>query len=259
MAEKTTRTNQSADKIFDVVEAMVRNGAPMRLNDIAKLSGIPQSTAFRMINALRERGYVNQDENSAQYALSLKFSLLGDMVRAKFDLRDLVHPYMLRLASDCDGICYLAVEQQGELVYIDMVSPPGSVLTRMPFIGKHVPLHCGGTGIVILSDFSEAKLAEYFQQTSFECPSPKTLTDPEAIRAKVQEVQESGYCVCSEQLESGNGSIAVGLRNHLGQVIAGLSIGGSVDRLTEEYIHQVLPQLQKAAAEISSKLAYKAL
>ena len=56
MAEKVTRTNQSADKIFDVVETMVRNGAPMRLNDIAKLSGIPQSTAFRMINALRERG-----------------------------------------------------------------------------------------------------------------------------------------------------------------------------------------------------------
>ena len=46
MAEKVTRTNQSADKIFDVVETMVRNGAPMRLNDIAKLSGIPQSTAF---------------------------------------------------------------------------------------------------------------------------------------------------------------------------------------------------------------------
>ena len=144
MAEKVTRTNQSADKIFDVVETMVRNGAPMRLNDIAKLSGIPQSTAFRMINALRERGYVIQDENSAKYTLSLKFSLIGDMVRAKFDLRDLVHPYMLNIAASCDGICYLAIPQQQELVYIDMVSPPGSVLTRMPFIGKHVPLHCGG-------------------------------------------------------------------------------------------------------------------
>ena len=52
MVEKTTRTNQSADKIFDVVEAMVRNGAPMRLNDIANLSGIPKITEFLMINDL---------------------------------------------------------------------------------------------------------------------------------------------------------------------------------------------------------------
>ena len=259
MAEKVTRTNQSADKIFDVVETMVRNGAPMRLNDIAKLSGIPQSTAFRMINALRERGYVIQDENSAKYTLSLKFSLIGDMVRAKFDLRDLVHPYMLNIAASCDGICYLAIPPQQELVYIDMVSPPGSVLTRMPFIGKHVPLHCGGNGIIILSGYSDAQLEEYLRQASYDKPSPKTVTDPESIRAKVKEVQQLGYSFCTEQLESGNGSIAVGLRNHLGQIIAGLSVGGPIERLTDEYVRHALPHLRHAAEEISAQLAYKAL
>lgn len=259
MEEKVTRTNQSADKIFDVVETMVRYGAPMRLNDIAKLSGIPQSTAFRMINALRERGYVIQDENSAKYLLSLKFSLIGDMVKAKFDLRDLVHPYMLKIAARCDAACYLAVPQQRELVYIDMVSPPGSVLNRMPFVGKHVPLHCGGTGVIILSGYTDAMLDDYLDQAKYDKPSPKTMTDPDGVRAKVREAQSQGYTVCTEQLESGNGSIAVGLRNHLGEIIAGISVGGPVEQLTEPYIKKTLPQLQRAADEISAKLAYKAL
>lgn len=259
MAEKVTRTNQSADKIFDIVEAMVRNGSPMRLNDIAKLVGIPQSTAFRMINAMRERGYVLQDENSAQYTLSMKFTLIGDMVRASFDLRDLVHPYMVKIAASCNGISYLAVQQQKDLVYIDMVSPPGSTLTRMPFIGKHVPLHCGGIGMVILSGAKESKLEEYLSTAEYTKPSPKTVTDPEELRAKIKEIQNLGYGFCTEQLESGNGSIAVGLHNHLGQIIAGLSVGGPVEQFTEEYIQRVLPCLTAAAEEISAKLAYHAL
>ena len=259
MTEKVTRNNQSADKVLDVIEAMVRNGTPMRLNDIAKQSGLPQSTAYRMVNALRERGYIIQDEDSSKYMLSMKFSLVGDMVKAKFDLRDVAHPYMCKLAEACDGISYLAVERQTELVYIDMVSPPGSVLTRMPYVGKRAPLHCGGIGMMILSDYPDSKLSDYFSHARFEKPSPKSLTNPEEIMDKIQEIRRCGYSHCTEQLESGNGSVAVGLRNHTGRVIAGISVGGPVERLTEEYIQSVLPRLQAAADEISRKLAYRAL
>lgn len=259
MAEKVTRTNQSADKVLDVVETMVRTGAPMRLNDIAKQSGLPQSTAYRMINALRERGYVLQDEDSAKYMLSLKFSLIGDMVRAKFDLRDIVHPYMTRLAAACDGICYLGVERQRELVYIDMVSPPGSVLTRMPYVGKRAPLHCGNIGMMILSGYSQTQLTDYFSKTPLTEQFPGSLSDPELIMKRIEEARLCGYSHSMEQLERGNGSIAVGLRNHTGKIIAGISVGGPIERLTDSYISNALPHLRVAAEQISQKLAYNAL
>lgn len=259
MAEKITRTNQSADKIFDVIETMVRYGSPMRLNDIAKASGLPQSTAFRMTNALRERGYVVQDTSSGKYALSMKFTLLGDMVRAKFDLRDLVHPYMVELAERCRNICYLAVARQRELVYIDMVSPPGSALMRMPFIGKHVPLHCGGIGMVILSDYSEARLEDYFNNMQCSSLTAKTSNDPAVLRQRIQRIRELGYGFLTEQLEAGNGSVAVGLRDYMGNVAAGLSIGGPVECLTDAYIKEILPHLLAAADEISVKWGYRAI
>ena len=256
MAEKLTRNNQSADKILNVVETMARIGTPMRLSDIAKQSGLPQSTAFRMINALRERGYVGQDDNTEKYFLTLKFSVVGDMVRAKFDLRDLVHPYMVRIAEQCNNICYLGVERQGELVYIDMVTPPGAALTRMPFIGKHVPLHCGGIGMVILSGNTEAEVNDYLNELGDWDEIPEAANDPGFIRGKLEEIRKNGYAVLADRIEPDKGSVAVGLYDYGGKAIAGLSVGGAITDFTPAYVEMVHEILWAAATDISQKLGY---
>lgn len=254
MAEKLTRTNQSADKILTVVETMVRGGIPMRLSDIAKQSGLPQSTAFRMINALRERGYIGQDENTEQYFLTLKFSAIGDMVRAKFDLRDLARPYMERIAAECKNLCYLAVEQDGGAVYIDMATPPGAVLARMPFIGKHVPLHCAGIGMILLSERSDQEVNAYLRTLE-----PNIANDPEFLRSKIEEIRRNGYSALADRLEIDKGSVAMGLRNYSGQVVAALSVGGAVTDFTPAYVEMVRDLLKEATTSISERLGYNFL
>ena len=42
-------SNQSIDRMFQIIEAMAFTGKPMRLNDIAEKSGIPASTAMRIL------------------------------------------------------------------------------------------------------------------------------------------------------------------------------------------------------------------
>ena len=80
MSEKASLNNQSIDKGLDIIEVMARNGTPMRLNEIASETGLTKSTAFRMINALRSRGYILQIEDNSRYMLSPKFSLFSQSV-----------------------------------------------------------------------------------------------------------------------------------------------------------------------------------
>ena len=254
MAEKLTRTNQSADKILNVVETLARSGLPMRLSDIAKESGLPQSTAFRMINALRERGYVGQDENTDQYFLTLKFSAIGEIVRTKFDLRNLVHPYMEHIAAESKNLCYLAVERDEGAVYIDMATPPGVVLARMPFIGKRVPLHCAGVGMMILSERSNHEVDAYLSTLE-----PNIANDPEYIRSKIEETRRNGYSALADRIEIDKGSVAMALRNYSGRVVAALSVGGSVTDFTPAYIEMVSKLLKAAADDISEKLGFNFL
>lgn len=254
MVDKVTRTNQSADKILNVVETLARGGAPMRLSDIAKQSGLPQSTAFRMINALRERGYVGQDESTERYFLTLKFSSIGDIVRAKFDLRNLVHPYMEHIAAESKNLCYLAVERDEGVVYIDMATPPGAVLARMPFIGKRVPLHLSGVGMLILSERNNSEVTEYLNSLEM-----NVANDPKYIRAKLEEIRQNGYAAFPDRIEMDKGSVAVGLRNYSGEIVAALSVGGSVTDFTPAYVEMVYRLLKEAADDISEKLGFNFL
>ena len=256
MSDKASLNNQSIYKGLDIIETMARNGTPMRLNDIATECGMSKSTAFRMINALRSRGYILQNEDTSRYMLSPKFSLIGRMVSAQFDLRDLVHPYMVKMAGATNRIAYLALERQSELVYVDMVSPPGSIMTRMPFVGKTAPLHRGNIGLTILSDYSDIKLREYLTQYAQENPDVDTAALTEEITAQVAEVRRRGYSNVASYWEEGNSSIAVPLRNHTGRVIAGMSLGAPGEQFTEAQIQELLPPLMAAAEEISTKLAY---
>ena len=259
MAENASLNNQSIDKALDIIEVMAKNGTPMRLNDIAVESGLSKSTAFRMINAMRNRGYILQNKDTTRYMLSPKFSLIGHMVEAQFDLRDLVHPYMVNLAGTTNRVSYLAVERQSELVYVDMVSPPGSIMTRMPFVGKTAPLHQGNIGLTILSDYPESKLREYLRQYTQDHPEENAEQLIGDLFAQVNAVRSQGYsCNPVSYWEAGNSSVAVPLRNHAGKVIAGLSLGAPGEQLTEAQISEILPLLIDAAAEISKKLAYRA-
>lgn len=256
MTQKASLNNQSIDKGLDIIEIMARNGTPMRLNDIATECGLTKSTAFRMINALRSRGYILQNEDNSRYMLSPRFALIGRMVEAQFDLRDLVHPYMVTLAGTCNRISYLAVERQSELVYVDMVSPPGSIMTRMPFVGKTAPLHRGNIGLTILSDYPDAKLRDYLLQYTQNNPKVEADALTEEVLAQVANVRRLGYSSTASYWESGNSSVAVPLRNHTGRVIAGLSLGAPGEQFTEEQIQELLPHLMAASEEISRKLAY---
>lgn len=256
MSQNASLNNQSIEKALDIIEVMARNGAPMRLNSIAIESGLTKSTAFRMINALRSRGYILQNEDNSRYILSPKFSLIGHMVDAQFDLRDLVHPYMVKMAGASNRIAYLAVERQSELVYVDMVSPPGSIMTRMPFVGKTAPLHRGNIGLTILSDYPDGKLRDYLLNYARENPGTNAQTLLEEITHQVAQVRKSGYSSIASYWEAGNSSVAVPIRNHTGRVIAGISLGAPMEQFTEDQIKELLPLLNAAANEISYKLAY---
>ena len=256
MSENASLNNQSIEKGLDIIEVMARNGAPMRLNTIAAEAGLTKSTAFRMINALRSLGYILQNEDNSRYMLSPKFSLIGRMVDAQFDLRDLLHPYMVKLAGSTNRISYLALERQSELVYVDMVSPPGSIMTRMPFVGKTAPLHRGNIGLTILSDYSDIKLREYLTQYAKENPSTDFAALTDEITAQVAEVRRLGYSNVASYWEPGNSSVAVPIRNHTGRVIAGMSLGAPGEQFTEAQVQELLPPLMAAAEEISAKLAY---
>ena len=203
MTAKLSKLNQSVEKVLQIIEIMAHERQPMRLQDVAAGCGMPASTVLRMLNTLLVYGYVNQDPHSLRYSLSLKFAQIGSRVCEQVSLRDIVHPLLAELSRECREASCLAIEEDMEVVYTDVVDGPDSMLKIMQRIGKRAPMHSTGIGKLLLLNYSEEQLDEYIAAKGLPALTPNTLVTKQALAAKLEEIRGQGYALDDEECELG--------------------------------------------------------
>ena len=256
MNDKAVKRNRSVEKALSIVEVMAQSSRPMRLQEIASKVGIPASTAMRFLTTLAHRNYVSQDPESLRYALTLKLCNIANQISFRSSMRDLVRPQLIELSDLCQESSCLAVEDESQVVYIDVVEAPDMMLRTLQRIGKRAPLHSTGVGKCLLVNYTERQLQWLAEEHGFERLTENTITGIEELRREVNLVRERGYAVDNEECEPGVRCLAVPLRDYTGQVVASISISAPTSRLTMEKVEELEPKIKTVAAYMSHELGY---
>lgn len=254
--EKKALSNQSIVKAFSIIELLASSHEAMRLQDIAAQSGIPASTALRLLNTLMRLNYVSQSAQSNMYRLTLKFSQISEAVTSKFDLRGLIHPYLISLSDASRESTCLAIERDMTAVYIDVVTGPDSMIKTMQYIGKSAPMHCTGVGKLLLTDYSGEKLDEYLQVKQLLPFTPNTITSKEQLLQELADIMKKGYSIDDEECELGARCIAAPIRNYTGKIVACISVSGPTIRMNMKQVDRLKPIIVEIASKVSKSLAY---
>ncbi|MGC8795260.1 MAG: helix-turn-helix domain-containing protein, partial [Bryobacteraceae bacterium] len=104
-------------KTFRVLEAMARGASELR--EIAALSGIGKSAAFRILYTLKELGYVEQPAPTGPYGLSWKMATLAPQALGERVVAQAARPQLARLR-----------DQLGESAWLAELRREGVVLTE---------------------------------------------------------------------------------------------------------------------------------
>lgn len=255
MQAKQIKTNQSVEKSFQIIETMAQDKGPMRLQDIAVSTGIPSSTALRMINTLLTLGYITQSPITLRYSLSLKFAHIGNCVTSQISIRDVAHPFLIELSRTClESVC-IAQEQDMEIVYIDVVDGPDNMLKTTQYIGKRAPMHSTGVGKMFLLNYSDDQLRELIEHKGLAELTPHTISSYDELRSELDRIRELGYALDDEECELGARCIATGIRDYTGKIVCGLSVSGPISRMTMKRIQEISPIISDCAKQISKLLA----
>ena len=222
-----SKANQSVEKVLQIIETLANAGEPMRLIEIAGQVGMPSSTVLRMITSLLEHGYAYQDEHTLRYGLTLRFAQIGNMVLERFDIRDIVHPFLGRLAQESGETACMAVEQDMQAVYLDVVENPNSVIKIRQAIGKAAPMH-----------------ATY------------TISTLPALEKALDSVRIQGFALDDQECELGVRCVAMPLYNFQKKVVATICLSGPIYRMSYQYIEEMHKLLQVVTGEINNKLLY---
>ena len=122
-------------------------------------------------------------------------------------------------------------------------------------IGSRLPAYCTSMGRMLLAGLPDGEVLELMRAAPLEPRTRHTLTDPEAVLAKVQQARRQGWCLVNQELEEGLISIAAPITDRAGRMVAALNISGQANRTSAKVMQEsMLPALLAASRQISGLL-----
>lgn len=239
---------QSVDRAISILETLALQGE-MGVTELAAALGVHKSTAFRLAAALEHRGLIEQTRERGRYRLGFGLLRLAGTTGAQMDLTQQSRPVCLRLADEVGETVNIAVLDGASAVNVDQVLGPSSITTHN-WVGQRTPLHATSSGKVLLAHLPADRL-ESLLAGGLESYTPRTVTDPDALRRQLEQIRVEGYGYTVEELEPGLSAVAAPIRGQGGRVTAAVSASGPSFRLSEERIPAVAESVRRAAAEIS--------
>lgn len=178
---------------------------------------------------------------------------LGSRIIQGIGLKELVLPFLEELGLQFGETNNLAVLEKGEVVYIEKVE--SSEVLRMDLsIGRSVPAYCKALGKILLACLREDELRQSFANTKIKKRTVYTISKKDQLLKHLVQVREQGYAVDYQELEVGITCIAAPVRNHLGRVVAAISVAGPSTRMIVPRLDEIRIPLLDTALAISKKL-----
>jgi IclR family pca regulon transcriptional regulator len=225
------------------------------LSEIAADTGLARPTVRRILLTLTELGYVRAVERG--YTLTPRVLELGMAYVNSLDMWDVARPHMERLVALTGESTSMAQLDGSDIVYVARVAVP-KIVTLAVSIGTRFPAAATSMGKVLLAALEPAQLEKVLAEPGRSGINARWQPERPALEAALREVRAKGWALADQDLAPGIRSIATGIRDADGEVVAAVNVTvhaaeTSVEKLTGEY----LPLLLRAAADISHDWAMR--
>ncbi|PJE27530.1 transcriptional regulator, IclR family [Pseudooceanicola antarcticus] len=235
-----------------VIEGFTADHPRQSISDVAEATGLDRATARRCLLTLAELGYAAHD--GKYFTLTPRVLRLGTACLATLPLAQMVQPWLDQLSEELGESSSVSVLDEGEVVYVARAAQR-KVMSIALMPGSRLPAYCTSMGRVLLAALPEDQARARLAAMALEARTPLTVTDPEALMARLSVVRAQGYEVIDQEVEMGLRSIAVPLLDAHGRTIAALNLGLPVrDTPLEEIPARYLPALERLQAELKRVL-----
>jgi DNA-binding IclR family transcriptional regulator len=250
--DSQTPTIQVLERSFALLDLLANHPDPVSLKEISDRTGLHPSTAHRILNDLTIGRYVDRPQ-AGTYRLGMRLLELGNLVKARLDVREAALVPMRELHKMTLQPVNLSMRQGDEIVYIERAYSERSGMQVVRAVGGHAPLHLTSVGKLFLAHDDPARVRAYAVRTGLTGHTRNSITDVTRLERELATVRAIGVARDDEELELGVRCMAAGIFDDQGKLLAGLSVSSPADRLEEGWLDRV----KATAAQISSALGYR--
>jgi DNA-binding IclR family transcriptional regulator len=238
-----------------ILKRLSGDGGAFKLSELAGLLHFDRSTAYRILLSLEKCGMVERNDKTGEYSLGLGAFEIGSAYLRRVDLVEVAKPIMADLAQRIQETVHLAVLSETEILYLDKVDSPRS-LGVISKLGQRGPVYCTALGKVLLANLPPQDRNRILGQIRFQAFTPRTITSKKKLARELSLVQKQGFALDFREIEEDVECIAAPVRDHLGNVVAALSVSGPQKKIGAPLQEQIVSEVRKAASGISSRMGY---
>ncbi|GAA0274735.1 IclR family transcriptional regulator [Cryptosporangium japonicum] len=212
----------------------------MPVAGIADALGLSRATAYRLVERLRDEGWLISEGHGGPVRLGPTAAQLAAAALESVDLREVAIPVLRELVEATGETANLAVPNGTEMVFVAREQPRRTV-SVVVYSGSGRPFHTTSLGRAYLMALPRPRLDDF--------GLPPDLED------KLNSMRARGWSEDRREYDPSSCCCGAPIRDHTGEPVAALSVAGVAERM-DPVLDEVGPQVRDAAARISASLGY---
>ena len=214
----------AATRTLRVLRFLASQPEPTSLDRIMRACGLARSTAYHLLRAMIEEGFVVHLPDEHRYGLGVAAFEVGSGYTRQEPLQRISRRLLAELADRTGQSAHLAVLHGRDVLYVVEERAPG----RPPLVtdvGVRLPAHLTASGRAVLAALPAAQVrALYPDAQAFvdrHGTGPRTLSQ---LRALLADTRQRGYAVEEGEVTPGLSSVASPVLDHNAHPVAGLAL-----------------------------------
>lgn len=245
------------NKAFDIIELFVNEHREMGVTEISRKLNLVKSGTFRILNTLKDRGFIFQNPQTKAYGLGLKFYFVGAEVLSKMPLCTAAKLALDPLSEYFEQNFYFAIpflENKGEQKIIIIYTTDNKNVNNV-FIhaGTIVSAHCLAIGQSILANLSDSEILT-IKDSVLEKFTENTIDNWQELDKKIALTRDKNVAISENSYKDGFMDIAVAVYDSMHYPIGAIGVFGDSLKIKGLNYNSLARKMHAAAAKISDIL-----
>ncbi|MBD8868203.1 IclR family transcriptional regulator [Nocardioides donggukensis] len=244
----------AATRALRVLRFLASQPDPVPLDRIMRACDLPRSTAYHLLNAMIDEGFVIHLGEERRYGLGVAAFEVGSGYSRQEPLQRIARRPLADLVDGTRQSAHLAVLHGRDVLYVVEERAPG----RPPLVtdvGVRLPAQLTASGRAVLAALPLPQVRALFpDRAAFVQRHGTGPTSLSALRTLLQETRGRGYAMEDGEVTPGLASVAAAVLDHNDYPVAGVAVtfpSGS-DEVVD--LAGVVAQVRRAAGRLTARL-----
>lgn len=243
-------SNSTADRALTILGLFGDDHLRIQAAEVAQALGVARSTAYRYLQTLVAASFLEEAPGGG-FRLGVRVIELSRLALRSYDLSETALPVMRALAEELDDTILLTKFVDGAAVCLERSESPTQRLRLSYERGSRMPIHAGASALTLLAWLPEEQARAALTREPLTRFTAKTVTDVEALIARLADIRHRGYCVGHAEVDPGVTGVAAPIFNGDGAVIAALS-AVTVRHVSSTRLKAMISAVTQAATNLTA-------